>query len=77
MKKAIIKDPNDEVPTEILATEIIKMSESIKKLRSGRLNDRALYLLIQDGCKLPVRDIRAVFESAEDLARRYIKKKVT
>jgi hypothetical protein len=49
MKKSVLvkQRPGGEIPTEILADNIKSISESMKKLRSGRLNDRALHLLIQ------------------------------
>jgi hypothetical protein len=86
MAKATVKQvPEKEIPTEVLATSIVSISEGIKKLRAGRLTDRALWLLIQDAApsvggkfgnaKLSMKEIRAVFEGIESLERVFIKKK--
>lgn len=89
MKKpiTIIQPEGKEVPIEIIADAIEAMSKGIKALRAGRLNDRALYLLIQDaapsigarhGSKKPVsvREIKAVLEGLESLEATYLKNKV-
>lgn len=89
MKKVVVKQPDDkahEIPTEILATSIVAISEGIKKLRRGRLTDRALFLLIQDAAptvggkyrndKLAIREIRATLEGMESLERIFIRKPI-
>lgn len=79
---------NEEAPVaaEILADSIVAISEGIKKLRSGRLNDRALFLLIQSAApsyhangrtvNVTIADIKAVFAGIEDLERSFLKKKI-
>lgn len=87
MKKVIVKqNPEAEVPTEVLADAIVAISAGMKKLRSGRLNDKALYLLIQDATpsfggkwnKKPVTisAVKAVIEGIESLAPTFIRKPV-
>ena len=47
MKKVIVKQPlkpEDEIPTEVLASAIIDISQGMKKIRAGRLTDRAIIL---------------------------------
>lgn len=73
-----------EVPIEVLADAIVAMSQGIKKLRAGKLNDRALFLLIQNASPtvgqgyrakpLSIAAIKAVFEGIESLERAYTKK---
>jgi hypothetical protein len=88
MAKTTVKQPEDqtkEVPTEVLATSIIAISEGMRKLRSGRLTDRALFLLLQDAApsvggrygKTPVsmKEIKAVMAGLENLETAFIKKK--
>lgn len=84
-KVAVKQNPEKEVPTEVLAESIVAISEGIRKLRGGRLTDRALLLLIQDAAPSvghrppkPVsqREIKAVLEGIEGLERLFIKKKV-
>ena len=79
--KVVQKEPPaDEIPTEILASAIVAISETMKRLRSGRLNDKGLYLLIQnaaptiDGSKVTVKEIKAVMEGLASLEATYIKK---
>lgn len=86
-KVSVKQTPEREVPTEVLAASIVSISEGIKRLRAGRLTDRALYLLIQDASpniggrygsqKLSMKEIRAVFEGIDSLERMFIKKKPT
>lgn len=70
--------PGKEVPPEIIATSIEAIAKGTRKLMTGRLTNKAVYLLIQHAC--PARDrpsiaqIRMVFEAAESLERTYLKK---
>lgn len=81
MSITVRQNPDKEVPTEVLADAIIAISEGVKKLRAGRLTDKALYLLIQHAAPsvgnkpLSQKEIKAVLEGAESLARTFIKKK--
>lgn len=84
MKKVSIKqdiDPEKEVPVEVLAKEIERISKGIAVLRTGRLNDKALLLLIQHaaptigGKRLGTKEIKAVLEGVEDLTTVYLRKK--
>lgn len=90
MKKSTVtvKQPDtDEVPTEVLAESIITIAQGIRKLRNGRLNDRALFLLIQDAApsvgsrygRTPVslKEIRAVIDGIDSLEATFIRKKST
>lgn len=77
--------PQSEVPTEVLADAIIAISDGIKKLRSGRLKERALLLLIQDaapspmrgayrtGKPIPIKTIKAVLEGLDSLRTQFVK----
>ena len=64
-----------EVPTEVLASAIVTIAEGVKKLRSGRLSDRALFILIQDATpgSIGIREIKAVLDGIENL-KRYVRK---
>jgi hypothetical protein len=75
--------PTKEVPTEVLAASIVAISDSMKKLRAGRLTDRALYLLIQDAAptlqgrppkKISMKEIKAVFAGIESLESTFVKR---
>lgn len=82
MKKVNVKQqPNEEIAVDVLAKEIVEISESIRRLRSGKLKDKALYLLIQHSTggvghgyqKVPIAVIKAVFDGAENLAKDFLK----
>lgn len=83
MKKIAVKQkPEEEVPTEVLADSIVAIAAGFKKLRAGRLTDRALLLLIQDAAPsiahkpISQREIKAVLEGIENLERTFLKKKI-
>lgn len=70
--------PADEVPTEIIASALVSISEGVAKLRSGRLNEKALLLLIQHACpsqdRPSISTIRTVLDAVESLRSEYVKK---
>lgn len=82
MKKITVKQaPDAEVPTEVLASSIVTISEGIRKLRAGRLNDRALFLLIQHAAptdaryqRIGIGEIKSVIDGMESLASTYLRK---
>lgn len=87
-KDIVVKnDSENTVPTEVIAESIVTIAEGMKKLRSGRLNDRALLLLIQHAApnlptngygntaKVGMREIKAVIEGLESLEATFLKKK--
>lgn len=84
-KKIVVKQDvdADEVPVEILANEITAMAESVRRLRAGRLNERALILLIQNAApgikkrmgNVPIssKQVRAVLDGIDSLEREYLR----
>lgn len=86
MKKVkVIQNEEKQVPVEVIAESIKAISEGIKKLRAGPLNDKALVLLIQHAApglkrgysqiKIGTTEIRAVLEGIDSLEATYLKKK--
>ena len=83
--KVVNKDETKPMPVEVLAESIKAISDGVRKLRNGPLNDRALLLLIQNAApgvggrhgtnKLGMAEIRAVLEGMESLENTYLKKK--
>jgi hypothetical protein len=71
-----------EVTTEVLAQSIISISQGVKRLRAGKLNDKALFLLVQQaaptqgqsGQRIPISTIRDVFDGLSSLEAQYIRK---
>lgn len=81
MTQVVVKQPEppkDEVPVEIIADSIVTISNALKKLRSGRLNDKALMLLIQQAMpqkhRVTVKQIRLIFDSIDALSATYLKR---
>jgi len=76
-KVQVVQKPEKEIPVDVLAESIVSISEGVKKIRSGRLNDKALYLLIQHASegKPPVSTIRAVIDGMASLEGTYLKRK--
>lgn len=75
-----------EVSAEIIADAIVAISTGIKKLRSGRLNDRALLLLIAEASptirsprKAPkpisMKQVQMVLDGIASLETTFLKKK--
>lgn len=64
-----------EVPVEVLASAIVTIADGMKKLRGGRINDRALFLLIQDACpqSIGLDKIRMVLDAIGDLREKYVR----
>jgi hypothetical protein len=85
--KVAQREGKDPVPTEVIAEAIIAISEGVKKLRAGKLNDKALVLLIQHAAPtvpgkrgyskapLSAKTIKAVLDGMEGLQEQYLKKK--
>lgn len=79
----VVQNPEKEIPAEVLAESIVAISQGIRRLRAGRLNDRALVLLIQYASppvgrsqRIGQTEVRAVLEGIESLERTYIRKPV-
>lgn len=74
----------NDVPetVEVMEKSILAISEGIKKLRSTRLNDKALFMLIAYASssygdypktKICVRDVKNVIEGIESLEKMFLK----
>jgi len=83
MKKVkVIQDKESELPIEVLAKSIEAISRGIQRLRAGRLNEKALLLLIQHASPSPYRsgqrvcisEIKAVLDGMQSLEKTYLKK---
>lgn len=82
--KPVIKDGEIPETIEVMEKSIIAISEGIKKFRSTRLNDKALFMLIAHASpsygnsypktKICIRDVQSVIEGIESLERMYLKK---
>lgn len=81
-RQIVVKqDEKAPIATEVIASSIQAISEGMKALRSGRLNDRAIVLLVHAATK-PVspykqkasqQDVRCVLEGIESLADQFLR----
>jgi len=78
--KISVKQPDEPVALEVLADSIVAIAAGIKKLRSTRLKDSTLFLLVQhaapkvrDGRAVGIAEIKAVFAGIESLQQAHLK----
>ncbi|MDD5302975.1 MAG: hypothetical protein PHS14_07665 [Elusimicrobia bacterium] len=68
------KPEAEYVPTEVIAQSIAEISAAFKRVKAGRLNDRALELLVHAACKgTALSDVRSVLEVLPELERLYLR----
>lgn len=72
--KVKIVQPADEViPTEVIATQIKDISDGIKQMRNGRLNDKAIIYLIMKSSGQNYGTVKAVLDGMQNLEREFLK----
>lgn len=83
-RKVLVKqDEKNEIPTEVIASAIVVIAEGMKKIRAGRLNEKAIELLVQHAStttgypqrKPSLSEVRSVLNGLESLEKTYLKKK--
>ncbi len=67
-------DEKNPEPVEIIAKSIIELSEACEKINSGKLNRRAISVLLQDATGLPLKTINLVLNTLPELKNLYLKK---
>jgi len=72
-KRAVIDVIPDDTTAAVLAASIVEISRGVEALRRTRLTDRAIILLINDACDVPMATIRKVLDGMAELERRYVK----
>lgn len=60
-----------EVPREVLADAIVKISEGFQRLKKSGLNRRGIVVLVKDASGVGITEILKVLDALEDLKRRY------
>lgn len=73
MKLQVKQDPEDEVPTEILAKSIEKIANGYDVMNKSRLNKRALLILLRDASGVSMTEIQKVLNGLENLKKLYLK----
>lgn len=64
----------DTAACEDIANALAEISDAVKRLRSGKLNDRAIVILISHASGQPQTLVRAVLDGMEGLRGYYLKK---
>lgn len=76
-RRVQVVQPDEPIPTEILAASIVRVSEAAKKLLDGGLTKRALIVLIKDyvgqQSGIGTRDIEAILDALPRLKGYYVK----
>lgn len=74
-KDIILKhNPEKPIPTEIIADNIVHISQAMKKIDEGRLSRRAIILLIKDQApSCAIGAIEEVLRALRDLERIYVR----
>lgn len=72
-----LKSKSEHAPlaTEIIAESVLKISQGIKKIQAGRLNSKALDILVAHASGLGQREVRLVLDALESLEEKYLRKK--
>jgi hypothetical protein len=71
--KVVQKQNADEIPIEIIAQSIKEIADGFQKIMAGKLNRRALVLLLKDASGQGAGAIEDVLAGLESLKRRYLK----
>lgn len=69
----ILQNAENPETLELIAEAILNVSDAVKKIRAGRLTERALVLLIQDLSGVNQTNIMKVLKACEGLAAAYTK----
>ncbi len=70
-----VGEGGEPIPTEIIAEDICTIAEGMRAIRKGRLNEKALIVLLCHDTDLGVGTIKTVLASLDGLEDTYLKKK--
>lgn len=74
MTTKIVVPETPERTAEVIAEDIAKIAEGVRKLRAGRLNDRALIILLANSTGLGHATITLVLDGLATLDKKFLKK---
>lgn len=72
-KKVVVENPED-LPTKIIADSIVAISDGVKALRNGRLNEKALTLLLAHASSQSQHTVKQVLNGLENLRVLYTRR---
>jgi hypothetical protein len=73
-KIKVVQDPEKEIPKEILAKAIVRISESFAELKKSGVNEKGIIALIHDDTKISKTEIRLMLNSLSTLSTTYCNK---
>ena len=71
--KLNVVQPEEPIQIEVLAESIVKLSKFGEQLKSTKLKERTILLLLHDTTKVPMREIKTILDALPTLAKKYIK----
>lgn len=74
-KVKIEKNPEDNIPFEVMERSLVQISDSLSKINKTRISRKMIVALIQDDTKIGKGIIETVLNSFESLETQYLKKK--
>ena len=75
MPTKVVVPETPERAAEVIADDIARIAEGVRKLRAGRLNDRALLLLLSHASGVGQTTCKLVFDALATLDKKYLKPK--
>lgn len=69
----VLQDKDKPVSTKVLAESIVAISEGMKRIQSGGLNDRAIEVLLHASTGVSYSDIRTVIKGLAALSVNYVR----
>lgn len=72
-KKIEVENPED-IPTKIIADSIVEISSGVKRLRNGKLNEKALLILVAHASGMSQAVVKNVLNGLEDLQALYTRR---
>jgi hypothetical protein len=64
----------EPMPTEVIADSIVAIANGMRKLRAGRLTDKALVILLHHASGVGQREIQTVLNAMAELEHTYLRK---
>lgn len=72
-RKLKVLNPED-TPVKIIASAIIDISNAVKEFRNGRLNEKAILILLANASGQSQHTVKTVLNALEDLSKLYTRK---
>lgn len=69
--------PTVDPRLEDIAKAVAEISDAVKRMRAGKLNDKAIVILISHASNMSQGAVRAVLDGMEGLQKHYFKKGAT